>query len=282
MIITKRTVSLLIAFAGIAIAIPAEGQTVPGGPSGPDKRLGTWEKQLVLPPPVFARLTWAERRLQPSGLRKLETMARALAPGIAAGDDFESLRTSTDLKVRATFPGLTAADVTEAAFIVMVMATKDMDEDIRMIMAEIKATNAAKQKIRELIKELDAWIAQEMSKPAGSGDIGDIRVSGSKKPAPLHRRVNLEAKASPAIHLDYLKTPIIPTLPPRTSGLPASGLKSLRDDLKSDLDGMNEMSEMTSLRLQMTMDRRSKFIQTLSNIMKKMSTTQDALVQNIK
>jgi hypothetical protein len=54
------------------------------------------------------------------------------------------------------------------------------------------------------------------------------------------------------------------------------------DKLKGELDGMNEMSEMTSLRLQMTMDRRSKFISTLSNIMKKISTTQDTLVQNIK
>ncbi len=281
MIITKRTVSLLVVFAWIAIAMPAEAQTVPGG-SGSDKRLGVWEKQLVLPPQIFSRLAWAERRLQPSGLRKLETMARALAPRIAAGDDLESLRASTDLKVRATFPGLTTADVEEAAFIVMVMATKDMDDDIRMIMAEIKATNAAKQKIRELIKELDAWIAQEMSKPARSGDIGDKRVAGSKKPAPLPRRINLETKASPAIHLEYVKTPIIPTLPPRTSGLPVSGLKSLRDDLKSDLDGMNEMSEMTSLRLQMTMDRRSKFVETLSNILKKTSKTSETLVQNIK
>ena len=39
---------------------------------------------------------------------------------------------------------------------------------------------------------------------------------------------------------------------------------------------------MTSLRLQMTMDRRSKFISTLSQMMKKTSTTQDILVQNIK
>ncbi len=50
----------------------------------------------------------------------------------------------------------------------------------------------------------------------------------------------------------------------------------------SERDGMNDMSEMTSLRLQMTMDRRSKVIQTLSNIMKKIQTTQDAIVSNIK
>ena len=48
------------------------------------------------------------------------------------------------------------------------------------------------------------------------------------------------------------------------------------------LDSMNDMSEMRSLRLQMTMDRRSKFISTLSNIMKKITNTQDTLVQNIK
>jgi hypothetical protein len=45
---------------------------------------------------------------------------------------------------------------------------------------------------------------------------------------------------------------------------------------------MSEMSEMTSLRLQMTMDRRSRFIETLSNIMKKISETNDTQVQNLK
>jgi hypothetical protein len=60
------------------------------------------------------------------------------------------------------------------------------------------------------------------------------------------------------------------------------GLKSILDDMKGKLDGMNELSEMTSLRLQMTMDRRSKFISTLSQMMKKVSTTQDILTQNTK
>ena len=49
----------------------------------------------------------------------------------------------------------------------------------------------------------------------------------------------------------------------------------------SKLHGLNEMSEMTALRLQMTMDRRSKFISTLSNVMKKIGKTQDEITQNI-
>ena len=59
-------------------------------------------------------------------------------------------------------------------------------------------------------------------------------------------------------------------------------LKNEIEGLKGKIDSMNEMSEMTSLRLQMMMDRRSKFVETLSNIMKKISTTSDSIVQNMK
>lgn len=52
--------------------------------------------------------------------------------------------------------------------------------------------------------------------------------------------------------------------------------------LKHKIDAMSEMGEMESLRLQMWMDRHSEFMATLSNIMKKISTTQDSLVQNLK
>ena len=54
------------------------------------------------------------------------------------------------------------------------------------------------------------------------------------------------------------------------------------DSILSQLDNMGGLSEEMSLRLQMAMDRRSKFIQTLSQMMKRISTTQDVLVQNIK
>jgi hypothetical protein len=45
---------------------------------------------------------------------------------------------------------------------------------------------------------------------------------------------------------------------------------------------MSEMSEMFSMRLQMTMDRRSKFMSTLSNIMKKLADAQDEIVSHLK
>jgi hypothetical protein len=48
------------------------------------------------------------------------------------------------------------------------------------------------------------------------------------------------------------------------------------------VDSLNEQSETQSLELQMTMDRRSKLIDTLSNVLKKISETGDSVVQNMK
>jgi hypothetical protein len=52
--------------------------------------------------------------------------------------------------------------------------------------------------------------------------------------------------------------------------------------LQNALDSDNEMSEMTSMRLQMLMDMRSKLLQTASDIEKSMSDTDMAIVGNIK
>lgn len=45
---------------------------------------------------------------------------------------------------------------------------------------------------------------------------------------------------------------------------------------------MSEMGETESLRLQMAMDRMSKMMSTLSNLMKKASETSSGIIQNLK
>ena len=54
------------------------------------------------------------------------------------------------------------------------------------------------------------------------------------------------------------------------------------DEIKNKLDSLSELGEMESLRLQMAMDRLSKFMQTLSNLLKKMEDEQSLVTQNIK
>lgn len=54
------------------------------------------------------------------------------------------------------------------------------------------------------------------------------------------------------------------------------------DQMQDKLDSLSEMGEMESLRLQMAMDRLSKLMSTLSNLLKKISDTQSQIVQNLK
>jgi hypothetical protein len=69
---------------------------------------------------------------------------------------------------------------------------------------------------------------------------------------------------------------------PKTGQPSKAELDSQIDEMKSEIDSMSEMGETESLRLQMAMDRMSKMMSTLSNLLKKISDTSDAIVQNIK
>ena len=54
------------------------------------------------------------------------------------------------------------------------------------------------------------------------------------------------------------------------------------DALRDELESLSEMGEMESLRLQMAMDRMSKLMSTLSNLLKKISDTASSITQNVK
>ena len=53
-------------------------------------------------------------------------------------------------------------------------------------------------------------------------------------------------------------------------------------DTQAKLDSMNQAGEIESLRLQMAMDRVSKMMTTLSNLLKKLSENAASVVQNLK
>jgi hypothetical protein len=61
-----------------------------------------------------------------------------------------------------------------------------------------------------------------------------------------------------------------------------AAVQDAMEEIKSQLDSMSEMGEMESLRLQMAMDRLSKMMSTLSNLLKKISDTAESITQNLK
>jgi hypothetical protein len=106
--------------------------------------------------------------------------------------------------------GLAAgADIEELAFVVLMQATQDQDNDLQQIMAQTKAINNSKAAQRSQMQ------AQQQA-------------AADKK------------------------------------------------------DSLSDMSQMEQMKLQMAMDRRAKMIETLSNLMKKMSDTDNSIIKNMK
>jgi hypothetical protein len=58
--------------------------------------------------------------------------------------------------------------------------------------------------------------------------------------------------------------------------------KTTAASYRQKLDSLDNLSEMESLRLQMAMDRQSKMMSTLSNLLKKISDTAQSITQNLK
>jgi hypothetical protein len=174
-------------------------------------------------------------------------------------------------------PGLGGAgsDIEAMAFTVLMEAVMGMDEDLELIMADVKALTAAKAALRDLIKLANADVASNAGQANGRPPLDLKSGMGSRKA--YHK--------APMPYADPLSkggVKFVPTDLIRGEILYISQLAAVVDGLKDRLDSLNEVSEMASLRLQMAMDRRSKLIGTLSNVLKKISDTGDSVVQNLK
>lgn len=104
------------------------------------------------------------------------------------------------------------------------------------------------------------------------------------------RRPEVDDQVLVAFEHGELRSPVVvaplwnsATEPPTSSAAPESRqLDNQKDMIRSKLDSLSEMGEMESMRLQMAMDRLSKMMSTLSNILHKVSETQAAITPNLK
>jgi hypothetical protein len=178
-------------------------------------------------------------RLQPGARTWAGEQARRLAAGSMTVESLHQTARSRFGKVGQGDPG----DIEAIAFIVLMQATRDMDEDLKNIMAEVKRLQEARNKLRD--------IAGKVSKDA-AGNAG--RKGSDPCTPPMCGAYARELAAS----------------------------KPLQDGLRSDLNALDDQERKDSLRLQPMMDRRRKFISMLDGMMSKISTTQDNIVQNLK
>jgi hypothetical protein len=168
-------------------------------------------------------------------------------------------------------------DVEALAFVTLMDATKSAEEDLKSIMAGVKAITNSKQKLRDLVDLVNRDVVanagclrahREAIKFADHGLGGEAAYHHAELPVPDPDAPNGVRFVSCDLHPGELTSP--------------DQLAAIQDELKNKLDSMSELGELESIRLQMALDRRSKFLETLSNVMKKLSDTDSSIVQNLK
>ncbi len=156
---------------------------------------------------------------------------------------------------------LNGQDIEAIAFLVLMQASKSAQEDLKAIMAQVKALNEQKAKQRELLSKMK----QQKSMTAIHLDSFYLL---------SNRTIALQQGRNPESIKLVRST--------RAKQVSKTDLDAMVIKLKGDLDSMSEMGEMESLRLQMLMDRKSKMMSTLSNLLKKIHDTQQSIIQNLK
>ena len=190
-------------------------------------------------------------------------------------------QTASEVSGRSREPGLgllaAGADIAELAFVVLIEAIRDADQDLRDIMAAIRAVTNAKAQLRKLLARVERDVAENTGASEGQLTFGPAGLGGLGGEESYHHAALPVPDAGSAGGVRTVATDLHPG--PVTT---EAQLRAIRDGLRDRLDSMSAMSEMTSLRLQMAMDRRSKFVEALSNIMKKIDSTQETIVHNLK
>lgn len=169
---------------------------------------------------------------------------------------------------------LSTADIEALAFTVLMEAAKSAREDLKDIMAGVKAINEAKVTLRKRLLDVRRDCAANSTRRDGE-TLDLTRGLGSERAYHQVLLPYLDPDGPGGVRLR--KTDLHPGRIVRPQDLCVAA-----ETLKSQLDTLSEMGEMESLRLQMAMDRMSKLMSTLSNLLKKASETAGAIVQNIK
>lgn len=185
-------------------------------------------------------------------------------------------RLAEDEVVRAAVRSAADRDVVDSANGILMRAVAGMDEDLRMVLAEVRAMTAAKERMRELLRRVGRDVSCNLAPRRTEGPLA-FDPEGLGGESAYHRVPIPVPDPWSEGDVGYIVTDLH-----RDPIERVDQLTQVQDELRGKLDGMNEMSEMTSLRIQMMMDRRSKFISTLSNVIKKFGDTQGVIVQNLK
>lgn len=152
-----------------------------------------------------------------------------------------------DARAGLSNSGLGSADIDALAFIVMMQVALDADKELRATLDAMNAANKKKAAFREAKEHVDADLAANA------------------------RARNIYVMDAPPMTAGRVDRAVIGNI-----------ARVVVDSPKSLRDTYGELGDLASMRLQVQMDRRSKLISTVSNLLKKISETESSITQNLK
>jgi putative addiction module CopG family antidote len=205
-------------------------------------------------------------------VKKMVDSGRYDDPAEVVREAVRRLERQTEL---ATLGELGGTDIEALAFLVLMQGAKSAQEDLKAIMARVKAINDAKSAHRDLIGSVSKDVVANAGQKDGEPPLDFSHGLGSEKAyhrAPLPVAEPTADGTIPTVLTDLHKGRITQV----------DQLRGIREALTGKLDSLSELSELEQLRLQMAMDKRSKAMSVLSNLLKKTSEAQAAIVANLK
>lgn len=214
-------------------------------------------------------------RIPPSDKNKVLLAVKSYEQRISSADRNYDYYSLAEREIQNYLPARSSSiDMSEAVFVVIVRATKDMDDDIRQIMDEIRTMTEEKNKMRNKIKELNEWISEEMSKhPPNTDDINLDKVSGVEKiqkkdRASAEQKFYPKMEITPNYKVKYYKSPV--TKPnPNLGKLPLDEIKKRLQQSDDELKILLKVDEATRLALRPLSEKRNRLFQVILNLPKK-------------
>jgi hypothetical protein len=171
----------------------------------------------------------------------------------------------------AVLGSMNGQDIEALCFLVLMQAAKTAQEDLKAIMAHVKSINDQKSKLRGALATLN-----DKNQKVTRLRLDSLKLLSAQTQILQKQNNPGKTQIVRTTNLDSLKF-VRTTVP-----VSQSEIEAAKNKTKNDLDSMSEMGEMESLRLQMAMDRMSKMMSTLSNLLKKISSTGQNITQNLK
>jgi hypothetical protein len=200
--------------------------------------IATVEAAPAFPPGAEAREAQLIAKLNPQARAWLKQEAMREAASNIASD---AVATQA---VRSAGPGLNLAgmSIEDAVMLVMMIVSRDADEDMRRMLTEMENARRQKQAMRQTIQNQKA----------------------------------AQASVNSQLRQEYAAQQARPKI------ARSAALDAYLTGQNVSYDSLSDMSQEQQLKLQMALDRRTKALQTLSNILKKTSDTSQGIIQNLK